>query len=513
MFAVSGWNLASGPQTQVDESTKKKKTNKVSKRASSANALPISNKRNPEAIAAAAAAEEASKPKLKPEPVVNKHNVLKLYEQVIEGKPDLKKKRDRKNGKKSENGENGEKDVQDGEGKGKKRSKPHGEESGDNADADCAAPPQKKKKTLKEKRREKKAAAAAVAAGTALTESKPNAEISSKPTPAAPTPASAISSLPALTPLQQKMREKLTSARFRHINEILYTTPSNSSLELFTAQPEMYQEYHTGFRRQVEVWPENPVDIFIKQLQTRGKLKFERGHNRKVHTAGSELLPLPRDREEGWCTVADLGCGDAKIATTIKNQKPRGKSRIKVLSFDLQASTPNVQVADIANLPLEPDSVDIAIFCLALMGTNFLGFITEAHRILRPRGELWIAEIKSRFNSPSGGREKEVVIDDDAEGGKKGDDEAFKPFIAALSKRGFSLRGKVDTGNKMFVRMEFIKLPENNRPCREGDTEAAAGGEEKQLWKPKMQKKKLKFIDNDEDRENKILKPCVYKLR
>lgn len=38
-------------------------------------------------------------------------------------------------------------------------------------------------------------------------------------------------------------------------------------------------------------------------------------------------------------------------------------------------------------------SVDIAVFCLALMGTDYPLFLEEAHRVLKPQGLLWIAEV------------------------------------------------------------------------------------------------------------------------
>lgn len=41
----------------------------------------------------------------------------------------------------------------------------------------------------------------------------------------------------------------------------------------------------------------------------------------------------------------------------------------------------------------ETASVDIAIFCLALMGTDYPTFLEEAHRVLKPHGLLWIAEV------------------------------------------------------------------------------------------------------------------------
>src|SRR5204863_5798997 len=69
-----------------------------------------------------------------------------------------------------------------------------------------------------------------------------------------------------LTPLHASMREKLVSARFRSLNETLYTRPSAEAYKLFLEQPEMFREYHEGFRRQVEAWPENPVDSIIGDI-------------------------------------------------------------------------------------------------------------------------------------------------------------------------------------------------------------------------------------------------------
>lgn len=53
---------------------------------------------------------------------------------------------------------------------------------------------------------------------------------------------------------------------------------------------------------------------------------------------------------------------------------------MKVRSFDLVKVNDLVEVCDMANVPLDDDSVDIVIFCLSLMGTNFLAFVREACR-------------------------------------------------------------------------------------------------------------------------------------
>lgn len=43
-----------------------------------------------------------------------------------------------------------------------------------------------------------------------------------------------------------------------------------------------------------------------------------------------------------------------------------------ILSFDLVALKPFIKVADIKNLPLAENEVDVAVFCLSLMGKNYL---------------------------------------------------------------------------------------------------------------------------------------------
>ncbi|KAL2153121.1 hypothetical protein VTH82DRAFT_4276 [Thermothelomyces myriococcoides] len=378
-----------------------------------------------------------------------------------------------------------------------------------------------------------------------------HADKKSHPEPAAPPPAPAPSTTPKLTPLQASMREKLISARFRHLNETLYTRPSTEAFQLFEESPEMFNEYHEGFRRQVEVWPENPVDGYIADIKARAKVRFPPRDRSGPVTASQ--LPLPRLSSSKTCTIADLGCGDAKLATTL--QPLAKKLQLDIRSFDLQTGgSPLVTRADIANLPLPDGSVDVAIFCLALMGTNWLAFIEEAYRILRWRGELWVAEIKSRFTNPSattknnkaavshsvGNRKKkgsaaaaaqeeeeasdliDLAVHVDGDEAKKKNETDISAFVEALRKRGFLLNrdlgeggsGAVDMSNRMFVRMHFVKAaPAVCGKC------AASGGGGNQGGKGKVAQKR-KFIENDdvnreggEDNEAAILKPCVYKVR
>ncbi|KAI5732728.1 hypothetical protein M8J76_003443 [Diaphorina citri] len=145
------------------------------------------------------------------------------------------------------------------------------------------------------------------------------------------------------TPLREKLLNKLKSARFRYLNEQLYTSKSEESKDFFTEDRESFEAYHEGFKKQVTQWPINPVDIIIKSIQER--------------------------ESKGRLVIADLGCGEAKLAAELTQHK--------VHSLDLVALNERVTSCDMTRTPLKPYSVDVAVFCL---------------------GELKIAEVESRFH-------------------------------------------------------------------------------------------------------------------
>ena len=362
-----------------------------------------------------------------------------------------------------------------------------------------------------------------------------------------------------LTPLQQRMAAKLTSARFRHLNQILYTSPSTKAMHLFNESPQSYTSYHAGFRAQVAVWPQNPVEGFIEDVKTRGRTcapsqkkmwrEMRKGKKANQHPSSTEstdtsksarqMDSLPRTR--GVCTIADLGCGDAHLAKSL--QPCKQSLNLNLLSFDLaKGDTPNahlITVADISDLAsagVGDGSVDIAICCLSLMGTNWVDVIGECARAVRGGGEVWVAEIKSRFARPGRvmkkgdgigkkkGKKGKGSDDDDDENvddaaleeiedikGSK-DETDVSAFVEVFRKRGLNLKGEPDMANKMFVRMRFtkaIRSERENNNDRGGKARFGDGFRGKQVGK-------LKFLDNGDEPEvdeSKVLKPCVYKTR
>ncbi|KAL1885640.1 25S rRNA (adenine645-N1)-methyltransferase [Paecilomyces lecythidis] len=354
--------------------------------------------------------------------------------------------------------------------------------------------------------------------------------------PVEPLPVAPPTTTAKLTPLQQAMRQKLLSARFRHLNQTLYTTPSTQALDLFTANPELFEEYHAGFSRQVkESWPSNPVDGYIKTIRTRGAVHPKK--QQKASGKGNGPVPLPR-RPNGFCTIADLGCGDAQLARSLTPSAK--KLNLKLLSYDLHVPDPLVTKADISNLPLEDGSVDLTIFCLSLMGTNWVSFVEEAWRVLRSdgKGECWVSEVKSRFgkvtrkkaqigakkplsktqqkkqkkkgqdDAGSDEDDAEIYAEDAQDAASNNDETDVSAFVEVFRTRGFVLKQEsVDKSNKMFVKMEFVKqgVPTKGKHA----SSAPPVGPPGRKWITKLP------ADNSmtPEEEAKVLKPCVYKTR
>ena len=260
----------------------------------------------------------------------------------------------------------------------------------------------------------------------------------------------------------------------------LYTKPSNESFERFQKNPELFEQYHEGFRTQVTNWPVNPVNVILEWILNYLS-KVQKSKKGKKNTF----------------VVADFGCGDAKLAKEIlaatatsdninheknikqsekKSEKKEknsteSKSNVKVHSFDLvSGGNPLITACDMANVPLPDNCVDVAVFSLALMGTNVADFIREAHRIMRRNGKLKIAEVRSRFESTAVSNFNSNKNDSKIQG--EVDESSLTEFVNTMGKLGFVCK-KMDRSNQMFVMFDFEKngkQPEKEikyslRPC------------------------------------------------
>ena len=118
--------------------------------------------------------------------------------------------------------------------------------------------------------------------------------------------------------------------------------------------PEQWREYHRIRHERMQSWSEIPYEYIASQIKNKNRV------------------------------VADFGCGE----NLMKNCIPENK----VYSFDHVAIDETVIVCDMAHTPLENESVDIAVFSLALWGTNYEDYFKEAYRVLSYDGLMYIAE-------------------------------------------------------------------------------------------------------------------------
>lgn len=121
--------------------------------------------------------------------------------------------------------------------------------------------------------------------------------------------------------------------------------------------------------------------------------------------------------------MADFGCGEARLAESVPH---------KVYSLDLVAANSSVIACDMANTPLETNSINVVVFCLSLMGTNLRDFLLEANRIMKTGALLKIAEVSSRFDD-------------------------VKEFVDNVQKCGFLVENK-DLNHKLFYFFHFKKV-------------------------------------------------------
>ncbi|KAI6211850.1 Ribosomal RNA-processing protein 8 [Aphelenchoides besseyi] len=195
----------------------------------------------------------------------------------------------------------------------------------------------------------------------------------------------------------ESLEDRMEAARFRFLNEQLYTTAANEADGIFANDEEAFHAYHRGYQSQLKKWPLNPLERLI-----------------------ADLSKMPAET-----VIADMGCGEAQIAQKL------ARKQLTIHSFDLVAANEFVTPCNIAHTPLEDASVDVVVFCLSLMGTNLSLFFREANRILKKGGKLKIAEVSSRFRS-------------------------IKKFIEAVEHMGFSVKNWRNLTD-YFVLMNFEK--------------------------------------------------------
>lgn len=213
-----------------------------------------------------------------------------------------------------------------------------------------------------------------------------------------------VDSSVSYTPTERQYSESYIN----DVHRLANSSNSRTTHERYQNNRSEFEEYH----RQREIaktdWIEDPVD---------------------------RVAEIIKGMSSRYTRVADMGCGMNKLKNVVDDTRTvQGIDHINVSGDD------TVIEADMSNLNgvIEDNSIDVAVFCLSLWGTNYREYFTEAHRILDSDGKVIIVEPSSKF----GEHERYNTIDN---------------FVDDIESYGFERIGKVETRNN-FVYIKFQKI-------------------------------------------------------
>lgn len=149
-----------------------------------------------------------------------------------------------------------------------------------------------------------------------------------------------------------------------NIHQKASTSSSSHMNEYFRNNPDKWREYHSIREENKKEWTEDPINVIAEKL------------NENKHQV-----------------IADLGCGMNQLKTLVNSYS-------QWYSFDHYSDDETVIKADISDLKeyLQDNSVDAAVFCMSLWGTNYMDYIKESCRYLKRGGIVYIAEPKDKIN-------------------------------------------------------------------------------------------------------------------
>lgn len=164
--------------------------------------------------------------------------------------------------------------------------------------------------------------------------------------------------------VETKIREYSSESIITSTHQKASTSTSTRMHEWFGEDKSRWKDYHKVREENIKDWVENPITVIAERLN-----------------------------ENPGQTIADLGCGMNRLKDLVKNYKAW-------YSFDHCAVDPSVVEADCSDLHeyLGDESVDSAVFCMSLWGTNYLDSIKEAHRYLKTGGTLYVVEPKDKVD-------------------------------------------------------------------------------------------------------------------
>jgi hypothetical protein len=188
--------------------------------------------------------------------------------------------------------------------------------------------------------------------------------------------------------------ERLDAGEVEVINRPIITVPLPDT---DPADVKRRRRRYGDFSAMNQRWNQGRSDATHARLHANPE-EWEQYHT-LYREARKDWAVVPYEEMNRWCSeprrhglvIGDFGCGEAKLAEAVSD-------RHTVHSFDHVAVNDDVVACDMAHVPLDDETLDVAIFSLSLMGANFTDYLREAHRTLKLDGQLHIIEATERFN-------------------------------------------------------------------------------------------------------------------
>jgi hypothetical protein len=175
-----------------------------------------------------------------------------------------------------------------------------------------------------------------------------------------------VQSVPVESPKQRRQR---TKTEISVLHQHYKTLKSENLNREFKENPDLWHKYHEISEENERSFPEDEIPR-NRVIQELDKIKTKRTKR-----------------------IVDMGCGKAQISQYFQ-QDPR----FRFINYDHISSNDTVISCDIANTPLEDETVEICILSLAMWGSNCREYIQEANRILESNGQLYIIEPTKRWS-------------------------------------------------------------------------------------------------------------------
>jgi SAM-dependent methyltransferase len=134
--------------------------------------------------------------------------------------------------------------------------------------------------------------------------------------------------------------------------------------------PEFLVDYHRKLDECKKDWTVQPINVIAQKIN-------------------DQQIPTHLIMRQ---VIGDFGCGKGELMELLKENKMYSFDHHNILNEKI---TP----CDMKSVPMKDEKLDIAVFSLSLMATNWPDYIKEAKRCLRRYGLLFIAETTKQMSA------------------------------------------------------------------------------------------------------------------